>query len=120
MRRRSVPAWSLAAFLVFSAGPTTGDAQVIGRAGEGAEGRDPWTDAHLPEFEALYRQLHAHPELSDQEVATARRIAEEFRKAGAEVTTGVGRLGVVGVLRNGPGPTALLRTELDALPVVEA
>jgi hippurate hydrolase len=53
------------------------------------------------------------------EKETAARIAEELRKAGLEVTTGVGGNGVVGVLRNGPGPTVLLRTELDALPVKE-
>ena len=63
------------------------------------------------------QHLHSHPELSFQEVETARRIAEELRKAGAEVTTGVGKHGVVGVLKNGPGPTVLVRTDLDALPV---
>jgi hippurate hydrolase len=80
---------------------------------------DPWIDAALPELAALYRQLHANPELSFAEVATARRIAEELRKAGAEVTTGVGVLGVVGVLKNGEGPTVLVRADLDALPVTE-
>ena len=68
----------------------------------------------------LYKHLHAHPELSYQEVHTAARVADELRKAGAEVTTGVGKLGVVGVLRNGTGPTVLIRSDLDALPVTEA
>jgi hippurate hydrolase len=74
---------------------------------------------HLDELVDLYRHLHSHPELSFREEATARRIADELRKAKADVTTGVGRLGVVGVLKNGPGPTVLVRTDLDALPVVE-
>ena len=68
---------------------------------------------------ASIKHLHSHPELSFQEDETARRIAEELRKAGAEVTTGVGKLGVVGVLKNGEGPTVLVRTDLDALPVTE-
>jgi amidohydrolase len=67
----------------------------------------------------LYRQLHAHPELSFMEEKTSARVAEELRKAGYEVTTGVGRFGVVGVLRNGTGPTILIRTDLDGLPVKE-
>ena len=79
-----------------------------------------WFDKHEGEFVALYRHLHSHPELSYKEVATAARIAEELKKAGAEVTTGVGKLGVVGVLKNGRGATVLVRSDLDALPVAEA
>jgi hippurate hydrolase len=67
----------------------------------------------------LYKELHATPELSFHEEKTAARLAEELRKAGFEVVTGVGRYGVVGVLCNGTGPTVLVRTELDALPVKE-
>ena len=67
----------------------------------------------------LYRELHAHPELSFQEENTSRRIAGEFRSAGYEVTEHVGKFGVVGLLRNGPGPTVLVRTDMDALPVKE-
>jgi hippurate hydrolase len=67
----------------------------------------------------FYRELHRHPELSFQEKETSRRVAEEFKKTGCEVTTGIGRFGVVGVLRNGTGPTVLVRTDLDALPVKE-
>jgi hippurate hydrolase len=81
---------------------------------------DDWVDAHLGELLGLYRHLHTHPELSFKEVESSRRIADELRKAGAEVTTGVGKLGVVGVIRNGPGPIVLVRTDLDALPVTEA
>ena len=72
-----------------------------------------------PILEPFYQDLHAHPELSFQETATAAKIASRLRTAGFEVTTGVGRTGVVGVLKNGPGPTLMLRTELDALPVEE-
>jgi amidohydrolase len=67
----------------------------------------------------LYQHLHAHPELSYHEIQSAARLADELRQAGCEVTTGVGKGGVVGVLRNGPGPTVLLRADMDALPVKE-
>jgi hippurate hydrolase len=87
--------------------------------GASSKGGVPETGAHLAELIALYHHLHSHPELSFQEAETAARIAEELRKTGAEVTTGVGKHGVVGVLKNGPGPTVLVRTDLDALPVSE-
>ena len=77
-------------------------------------------DAVYPRSEALYLDLHRHPELSFRETETAAKLANELRQIGFEVTTGVGRTGVVGVLRNGAGPTVLLRTELDALPITEA
>src|SRR6266852_4719860 len=67
----------------------------------------------------LYKHLHTHPELSFQEEKTSAHVAETLRSAGYEVTTGVGRYGVVGVLRNQSGPTVLLRTDMDALPVKE-
>lgn len=67
----------------------------------------------------LYRDLHAHPELSGAEERTAARFAAALRGVGYQVTTGVGGHGVVGVLRNGAGPTVLIRAELDALPVAE-
>ena len=67
----------------------------------------------------LYRDLHQHPELSFQETRTAAIAAERLRAAGFDTTEGVGGTGVVGVLRNGPGPTALLRADMDALPVLE-
>jgi hippurate hydrolase len=80
---------------------------------------DPWLAGHQSELLDLYTHLHTHPELSYQEVATSARIADELRKTGAQVTTGVGKLGVVGVIANGQGPTVLVRTDMDALPVVE-
>jgi amidohydrolase len=76
-------------------------------------------DQIYPQLDALYIDLHRNPELSMKEQRTSARMAEELRKVGYEVTTGVGGTGVVGVLRNGKGPTVLLRTELDALPVEE-
>ncbi|WP_435006168.1 M20 metallopeptidase family protein [Tundrisphaera lichenicola] len=85
-----------------------------------ASEKDAWFDKNREELIALYQHFHSHPELSYQEVETAQRLAEELRKAGAEVTTHVGKLGVVGVLRNGEGPTVLIRSDLDALPVTEA
>jgi len=68
----------------------------------------------------LYRDLHRNPELSFAETRTAGIGAAWLREAGFETTEGVGGTGVVGVLRNGPGPTALLRADMDALPVAEA
>jgi amidohydrolase len=75
--------------------------------------------AAYPRSEALYLDLHRHPELSFHEVETAAKLANELRQLGYEVTAGVGRTGIVGVLKNGAGPTVMLRTELDALPVTE-
>lgn len=72
-----------------------------------------------PSLDSLYKHLHAHPELSLQEKETAKRIGDELEQAGLQVTRGVGKNGVVGVLRNGVGPTVLVRTDLDALPVKE-
>jgi len=68
---------------------------------------------------AIYEQLHSHPELSFMEVNSAALIARELRALGLDVTEKVGRTGVVGVLRNGPGPTVLVRTDMDALPLKE-
>ena len=75
--------------------------------------------ADVPYLQALYSHLHANPELSHLEEKTAERVASELRAAGYEVTEKVGGHGVVGVLRNGDGPTVLIRTDLDALPVKE-
>jgi amidohydrolase len=76
-------------------------------------------EQEYPSLFELYKHLHSHPELSFQETQSAARVAEELRRAGFEVTTGVGRQGLVAVLRNGKGPTVLVRTDLDALPVKE-
>ncbi len=76
-------------------------------------------DDLLGATEDLYTDLHAHPELSGQEHRTAELAAARLTAAGFEVTTGVGTTGVVGVLRNGDGPTVALRADMDALPVRE-
>jgi metal-dependent amidase/aminoacylase/carboxypeptidase family protein len=77
-------------------------------------------DSLLPNLEALYKDVHSHPELSMQETRTASLVADRLRAAGYDVTTGVGKTGVVGLLRNGDGPTVMLRADMDALPVEEA
>jgi amidohydrolase len=74
----------------------------------------------LPDLESVYKDIHSHPELSMQENRTAGIAAERLRAAGYEVTTGVGKTGVVGVLHNGDGATIMLRADMDALPVREA
>lgn len=79
-------------------------------------GADP---ALMLELEALYKDLHQHPELSMQEVRTARIAAAALEAAGYAVTRAVGLTGVVGVLRNGGGPTVMLRADMDALPMQE-
>jgi len=73
----------------------------------------------LPDLERVYTDIHAHPELSMQETRTAGVAADRLRAADFEVTTGVGKTGVVGVLRNGDGPAVMLRADMDALPVRE-
>lgn len=75
--------------------------------------------AVYPQVEALYLDLHRNPELSYHEEKTAAKIADQLRKLGYDVTTGVGGTGVVGVFKNGSGPVVMLRAELDALPVPE-
>lgn len=70
-------------------------------------------------LEKLYHHYHLHPELSFQEKETAKRVAAELRQAGFEVTENVGGYGIVGVLRNGEGPTVLVRADMDALPILE-
>jgi hippurate hydrolase len=71
------------------------------------------------DLEALYRGLHSNPELSLQEFRTSARMAKELTRLGFKVTTKFGATGVVGVLENGKGPTVLVRTDMDALPVTE-
>jgi hippurate hydrolase len=76
-------------------------------------------NANYPSVEALYQDLHRNPELGFNEHRTAAELAKHARALGYEVTTGVGGTGVVAILKNGPGPTVMLRTEMDALPVQE-
>lgn len=76
-------------------------------------------EAEYPSLESLYKHLHANPELAFMEVKTAALLAAELRSLGFDVTEKVGNTGVVAVLRNGPGPTVLVRADMDGLPVQE-
>jgi amidohydrolase len=84
-------------------------------------------DAELPSLLGIYKDIHSHPELSGHEERTAALVAKELRAAGCQVTEHVGKYensklkayGVVGVMKNGDGPTVLVRTDTDALPVEE-
>src|SRR5580693_46969 len=76
-------------------------------------------DAVYPDARALYLDIHQNPELSSHETQTAAKLAGRLRSLGYEVTEHVGGTGIVAILRNGAGPTVMLRTELDALPVEE-
>jgi hippurate hydrolase len=76
-------------------------------------------ETDYPELDALYKDIHAHPELAFEEVKTAAKLAAEMRALGFEVTEKVGKTGLVAVYKNGDGPTIMVRTELDALPMEE-
>src|SRR5258705_12354605 len=76
-------------------------------------------DSYYPDLQGLYQDIHRNPELAFQEVQTAAKLAARLEALGFEVTAGVGRTGIVGLLKNGAGPVVMLRTELDALPVAE-
>ena len=80
---------------------------------------DKGLDGFYPHLDALYKDIHAHPELGFQETQTAAKLAREMRALGYAVTEGVGKTGIVAIYHNGPGPTVMIRTELDALPVEE-
>lgn len=91
--------------------------------GSGAERFAPEISGHVDrmyaDLDAVYRDLHAHPEIAYEEVRTAATLADAMRKLGFEVTEKVGKTGVVALYRNGAGPTVMVRTELDALPMEE-
>ena len=76
-------------------------------------------DRMYPQLETIYKDLHAHPEIAFEEVRTAGKLAAEMRTMGFEVTEKVGKTGVVAVYKNGAGPTVMVRTETDALPMEE-
>jgi amidohydrolase len=78
-----------------------------------------WLEAQAAELVKHYQHLHRHPEVSFEEKETAAYLAQLWREAGFELTTGLGGYGIVGILKNGDGPTVMLRTDLDALPVTE-
>ena len=99
----------LIAFAMLTAASSAAHADALGQA----------VQADMPMLVALYRDLHAHPELSLHEEKTAARLAREIRPLGFRVTGGVGGTGLVAVMENGSGPTVMLRTDMDALPVAE-
>ena len=76
-------------------------------------------ESDYPKLDALYKDIHAHPELAFKEVKTAEKLAAEMRAIGFEVTEHVGKTGLVAIYRNGDGPTIMVRTEMDALPMEE-
>jgi hippurate hydrolase len=76
-------------------------------------------ESDYPKLEVLYKDIHAHPELAFQEEKTAAKLAAEMRALGFEVTEKVGKTGLVAIYKNGAGPTIMVRTELDALPMEE-
>jgi hippurate hydrolase len=76
-------------------------------------------DKAYPHLDALYKDIHEHPELALQETRTAALLAKEMRALGFEVTEHVGKTGIVAIYKNGPGPLIMVRTELDALPMEE-
>jgi hippurate hydrolase len=78
-----------------------------------------WVEGETPKLVEHYRWLHTHPEVSFEEKETAAYVAKLWKAAGFEVTEQVGGYGIVGLLKNGDGPTIMLRTDLDALPVTE-
>lgn len=84
-----------------------------------ASPKQAWIESQLPKLLETYVYLHQHPELSFHETATAKFVAAAWRDAGYTVTENVGGTGVVALLSNGEGPTVMLRTDLDALPVTE-
>ncbi len=98
----------IVALLLASAGAAQAQPDVAGQI-----------NAIYPQLDAIYKDLHAHPEIAFEEVRTAARLAAEMRKIGFEVTEKVGKTGIVAIYKNGPGPTVLVRTEMDALPMDE-
>jgi hippurate hydrolase len=114
-RTRARAAAGAAAWLLVA----TVQAQPASAAERLGEDIDAQIEQHYASVEHLYKDIHAHPELAFEEVNTARRLASELRALGFEVEEAVGKTGVVALLRNGAGPTILVRTELDALPMEE-
>ena len=79
-----------------------------------------WCRHELAQITAWRRDLHQHPELSNREVRTSKLVADELKKLGYDVRTGIAHTGVVGILKGGkPGPKLAIRADMDALPVTE-
>jgi hippurate hydrolase len=128
MNQRFVRSVLLAGAAALLAGAAHAEAKPVAvkpalvRAGEVIKEKaqiDASLDKAYPHLEALYKDIHQHPELAFQETATAAKLAKEMRALGFEVTEHVGKTGIVAIYKNGPGPTVMVRTELDALPMEE-
>ena len=104
MRRVSLALFVIAALSAFAADPSANKQQI---------------DSMYPDLNKLYVDLHQNPELAFQEKQTSAKLAERLKAMGYDVTTGVGGTGIVAVMKNGAGPTVLLRTDMDALPIEE-
>ena len=103
--------WLLIPFSLALADPPTSASSISQRQN--------WIKDQLPHLVQTYRWLHTHPEVSFQEQETAKHLADQWQKSGFQVSTGIGGHGIVGVMKNGTGPTVMLRCDLDALPVME-
>src|SRR5579871_1640444 len=100
----------------FGFADTTNDSAALSARSQAVKER---IDGQFSELHDLYVFLHKHPELSLQENATSAKLAETMKTLGFEVTTGFGGNGIECVYRNGDGPTIMVRTDMDALPVIE-
>lgn len=109
-----IPRAACAAILTIAT--SAADAQTVDKLAPEIGGM---VNAMYPELDALYKDLHQHPELAFEEVHTARKLAAEMRALGFDVTEGVGKTGLVATLRNGIGPTVMVRTDMDGLPMEE-
>ena len=112
-----VKRFALPAILVCVA--TATEAQTTGAAEKFGAEVGGLVNGMYPQLDAIYRDIHAHPELGFEETRTAAKLAGEMRALGFDVTEKVGKTGVVAIYRNGPGPTVMVRSELDALPMEE-
>jgi len=108
--------WAAASLALLPVGAT---AQTVPDLGAANTRLSALLDKNYPALEAIYKDIHANPELGMQEVRTAGILAKHLRAAGFTVTEKVGGTGVVGVLKNGEGPTILIRADMDALPMQE-
>jgi hippurate hydrolase len=118
--QRILPA--LLAFALLTGSPSPGENRPDAAASDAAKRSADIKQRIADDYErlaALYKHLHSNPELSLHEVRTSARLARELKDSGFEVTERVGGYGVVGVLKNGDGPTVMVRTDMDALPVIE-
>jgi amidohydrolase len=124
LREKSMTTWKRTlSILAFGAGISTAHSEEPKRNAVAVTERATAVRAKIDDaydgLTALYKQMHTHPELSSQETVTSARLAKEMRELGFEVATNVGGHGIVCVYKNGEGPTVLVRTDMDALPVTE-